>query len=51
MNREARDESYYYCKTKPNEEVDYMRYYNGRHILSRGLSYVALAGAYPPKRY
>lgn len=28
----------------------YMRHYNHRHILSRGLSYVALAGAYPPKR-
>ena len=38
---------------KPNRMrgVDYMRYYNGRHILARGLSYVALAGAYPPKRY
>ena len=40
-------ELYYYCKTNPNEEVDYMRYYNDRHILSGGLSYVALAGAYP----
>lgn len=43
--------TYYYCKTNLNEEVDYMRYYNGQHILCRGLSYVALAGAYPPKRY